>query len=409
MFARAALAQGCALQFPVQSNTDSVHLLRAADIAEMSLGLTAPHANSGCVIARGPHVVGEGFFYGQGFKSAELQAVERAGEHAQGGTAYLNLEPADWLGDDSAISSLIQAGVSRVVVGIRHPFEHLQGRGITALRHAGLNVDVAGEDLVDSRGNIAVALKSCRVVNAPLLYKAAYKIPFSLLKYAMTLDGKIAASSGHAAWVSGELSRARVFRTRAQSDAVIVGGNTVRRDNPSLTTRNEEGHQPVRIVMSRGLDLPEKANLWDVSKTPTIVMTQEGSSKEFQKMLTARGVEVVEFEFLTPRRVMEYCYTRGFLQIIWECGGLLSAPAISSGVIHKVLAFIAPKIVGGVLAPTPVGELGMVQMTQALNLSEVEFEKVGPDMLVSGYLQPLPDLPFDHTYSGQTKGHLTFA
>jgi diaminohydroxyphosphoribosylaminopyrimidine deaminase/5-amino-6-(5-phosphoribosylamino)uracil reductase len=156
MFARAALAQGCALQFPVQSNTDSVHLLRAADIAEMSLGLTAPHANSGCVIAHGPHVVGEGFFYGQGFKSAELQAVERAGEHAQGGTAYLNLEPADGLGDDSAISSLIQAGVSRVVVGIRHPFEHLQGRGITALRHAGLNVDVAGEDLVDSRGNIAV-------------------------------------------------------------------------------------------------------------------------------------------------------------------------------------------------------------------------------------------------------------
>jgi diaminohydroxyphosphoribosylaminopyrimidine deaminase/5-amino-6-(5-phosphoribosylamino)uracil reductase len=108
MFAHAALAQGCALQFPVQSNTDSVHLLRAADIAEMSLGLTAPHANSGCVIAHGPHVVGEGFFYGQGFKSAELQAVERAGEHAQGGTAYLNLEPADWLGDDSAISSLIQ-------------------------------------------------------------------------------------------------------------------------------------------------------------------------------------------------------------------------------------------------------------------------------------------------------------
>ncbi|KAH8964329.1 hypothetical protein BDL97_04G060600 [Sphagnum fallax] len=409
MFAQATLARGCALRLPVQSDTDSVHLLRAADIAEMSMGLTAPHANSGCVIVRGPHIVGEGFLYGQGSKSAELQAVERAGEHARGGTAYLNLEPGDWLGDNSAVTSLIQAGVSRVVVGIRNPFEHLQGRGITALRHAGLNVDVAGEDLVDSKGNIAVALKSCRVVNAPLLYKAAYKIPFSVLKYAMTLDGKIAASSGHAAWVSGELSRARVFRVRAQSDAVIVGGNTVRRDNPSLTTRKEEGHQPVRIVMSRGLDLPEKANLWDISKSPTIVMTQKGSKKEFQKMLMDHGVEVVEFELLTPRRVMEYCYTRGFLQIMWECGGLLSAPAISSSVIHKVLAFIAPKIVGGVLAPTPVGELGMLQMTQALNLSEVEFEKVGPDMLVSGYLQPLPDLPLGNSYGGQSKGQLTFA
>jgi diaminohydroxyphosphoribosylaminopyrimidine deaminase/5-amino-6-(5-phosphoribosylamino)uracil reductase len=231
----------------------------------------------------------------------------------------------------------------------------------------------------------------------------------SLFTNILFVVGKIAASSGHAAWVSGELSRARVFRMRAQSDAVIVGGNTVRRDNPSLTTRKEEGHQPVRIVMSRGLDLPEKANLWDISKSPTIVMTQKGSKKEFQKMLTDHGVEVVEFELLTPRRVMEYCYTRGFLQIMWECGGLLSAPAISSGVIHKVLAFIAPKIVGGVLAPTPVGELGMLQMTQALNLSEVEFEKVGPDMLVSGYLQPLPDLPFGNSYGGQSKGQLTFA
>jgi diaminohydroxyphosphoribosylaminopyrimidine deaminase/5-amino-6-(5-phosphoribosylamino)uracil reductase len=161
--------------------------------------------------------------------------------------------------------------------------------------------------------------------------------------------------------------------------------------------------------MSRGLDLPEKANLWDISKSPTIVMTQKGSKKEFQKMLMDHGVEVVEFELLTPRRVMEYCYTRGFLQIMWECGGLLSAPAISSSVIHKVLAFIAPKIVGGVLAPTPVGELGMLQMTQALNLSEVEFEKVGPDMLVSGYLQPLPDLPLGNSYGGQSKGQLTFA
>ncbi len=108
MFAQATLARGCALRLPVRSDTDSVHLLRAADIAEMSMGLTAPHANSGCVIVRGPHIVGEGFLYGQGSKSAEVQAVERAGEYARGGTAYLNLEPGDWLGDNSAVSSLIQ-------------------------------------------------------------------------------------------------------------------------------------------------------------------------------------------------------------------------------------------------------------------------------------------------------------
>nr|PNR48038.1 hypothetical protein PHYPA_012511 [Physcomitrium patens] len=214
----------------------------------------------------------------------------------------------------------------------------------------------------------------------------------STLKYAMTLDGKIAASSGHSAWVSSAVSRHRVMKTRAQSDAVIVGGNTVRIDNPNLTTRLEGGHQPDRIVMSRALDLPRDANLWDVSKANTIVMTQKGSNLEFQKLLTSRGVEVVEFDFLSPRAVMEHCYMRGYLSVLWECGGMLSAPAIQDGVVHKVLAFIAPKIVGGLRAATPVGELGMVQMTQALKLSDVAFEQTGPDMLVTGYLHPIPDI-----------------
>lgn len=106
--------------------------------------------------------------------------------------------------------------------------------------------------------------------------------------------------------------------------------------DPRLTTRHR-GHLPVRIVMSRCLRLPENANLWDVSIAQTIVMTQRGVRKDFQTLLASRGVEVVEFDFLTPRAVMEYCYHRGFLSVLWECGGMLSAPAISSGVIHKVL------------------------------------------------------------------------
>ena len=107
------------------------------------------------------------------------------------------------------------------------------------------------------------------------------------------------------------------------------------RADPSLTTRKDDGHQPARIVMSRCLDLPTEANLWDVSKTETIVATQKGANKDFQKHLAAKGVEVVEFDFLDPRVVMEYCYSRGYLSVMWECGGMLSAPAIQAGVIHK--------------------------------------------------------------------------
>ncbi|KAM0831925.1 hypothetical protein ACQ4PT_065207 [Festuca glaucescens] len=377
---------------------DAVFLRRAADVADRSAGLTSPHPNFGCVIAR-PQletdnleawVAGEGFLYAQGTPCAELLAAQEAGEHARGATAYLNLEPGDCYGDSTAVSSLVQAGITRVVVGLRHPLKHLRGKAIQSLRSEGIQVDVVGEDLQSKL--FEEALTSCLIVNAPLLYRAAYHVPFSVLKYAMTADGKIAASSGHASWVSGRASRGRVFELRGRSDAVIVGGNTVRRDDPRLTARHVKGHVPVRIVMSQTCDLPEEANLWNVHEAYTIVATQRGARRDFQKKLAMKGVEVVEFDMLNPRDVMSYCYDRGYLSVLWECGGTLSAAAISARVIHKVYAFCAPKIIGGVNAPTPVGELGMNQMTQAIDLIDVSYEQIDRDMLMSGFIQPIPDL-----------------
>ncbi|KAL0322295.1 UNVERIFIED_CONTAM: Riboflavin biosynthesis protein PYRR, chloroplastic [Sesamum calycinum] len=374
---------------------DAAYIKRAAELADKSAGFTAPHPNYGCVIAttsgNGERVVvGEGYLYAQGTTPAELQAVEAAGESCRGATAYLNMEPNHCLADYVAVSALVQAGIARVVIGIRHPLPHLRGKAVRALRSEGLLVDVLGEDLQCK--TVEEGLKSCLLVNAPLLYRASSRVPFSVLKYAMTLDGKIAASSGHASWISSKKSRTRVFDMRGRSDAVIVGGNTVRRDNPRLTARHGGGHLPQRIVMSKSLDLPEVANLWDVTEVSTLVATQRGAKRSFQKYLASKGVEVVEFEILNPKVVMEYLHDRGCLSVLWECGGTLAASAISSGVIHKVHAFVAPKIIGGKNAPSPVGELGMVEMSQALELIDVHYEQVGPDMLVSGFLQPVPDL-----------------
>ncbi|XP_014496508.1 riboflavin biosynthesis protein PYRR, chloroplastic [Vigna radiata var. radiata] len=369
----------------------ATYIRRAAHLADKSAGFTSPHPNFGCVIlSPAGHVAGEGYLYAQGTAAAEVQAVDAAGERCRGATAYLNMEPGDCHGDHSAVSAMIQGGVKRVVIGMRHPLQHLRGNAVRALRNQGLHVDVLGEDLT---GNLVEdAQKECLLVNAPLICRAASRVPFSVLKYAMTLDGKIAASSGHASWISSKQSRNLVFELRGRSDAVIVGGNTVRRDNPRLTARHGGGHMPMRIVMTQTLDLPEEANLWDMSEVSTIVVTQRGARRSFQKLLASKGVEVVEFDILTPREVMEYFHDRGYLSILWECGGTLAASAISSGVIHKVYAFIAPKIIGGKNAPSPVGDLGMVEMTQALNLIDVCYEQVGPDMLISGFLQPLPDV-----------------
>lgn len=370
------------------NNPDADHLLRAAKIADRSGGLTAPHPNFGCVIAQGAKVVGEGYLYAHGSKSAEIQAVESARELAKGATAYLNLEPHV----TEAVSALCEGGIDRIVVGLRNPVREAKGKAIEALRSAGKRVDIWGEAEI-SGIEAKEAAKACREVNAPILYRSALGIPFSVLKYAMTVDGKIAASSGHAAWVSGPASRELVLELRSRSDAVVVGGNTLRRDDPQLTTRRAGGHAPVRIVMSASMDLPEEARLWDVSESRTIVATRRGSRRDFQRRLAAKGVEVVEFDPPTPRAVMERFSgggAEGFLSVLWECGGVLSAPAIAGGVIHKVMAFVAPKVIGGERAPSPVGELGMVKMTDALNLADVCFQQVGGDMLITGYLHPIP-------------------
>lgn len=363
-------------------------LSRAAALSLASSGETQPHPNAACVLTQpSGNVVAEAYLLAQGTQAPEIAATLAAQGRAQGGTAYLNLETGDCHGDTSAIQALISSGVKRVVIGLRHPVVALRGIAIDALNAAGITVLVLSESPCSASSELLETADSAVLVaNDPLLHVTALNRPLGIVKYAMTLDGKIAASSGHSAWVSGTESREKVFETRAMSDAIIVGGQTVRRDDPRLTTRREGGHQPLRIVMSRTLDLPIGAALWDTTQAPTIVATQRGVRKEFQRMLRSRGVEVLEFDFLSPAVLADYCRERGHLRTLWECGGTLAAPAIAGGAVHKVMAFVAPKIVGGTKAPTPVGDLGFVEMTQALPLDEVQWSVTGQDLMLSGYL-----------------------
>jgi len=371
---------------------DAERILRCCDLARRSEGVTAPHTLSGVVLedARGEVVV-EAFQLGQGGTRAEIAceaAVRRLGgvDVFEGGlTAYTNLEPTHGTvaGETRSVEALKQAGVRRVVVGMLHPIPGLRGRGVRALRDFGIEVKVLDADADGVEGRAA---QECRTVNEAVLYRVATSLPFSVYKYAMTLDGKIATSTGHSSWVTGTEARERVFRERKRSDAVVVGGETVRKDDPRLTCREERGFQPARVVLSRSLNLPDDAKLWDVSAAPTIVLTNKGVRSDFQKMLRSKGVEVVEFDELTPLAASQYMYARGFLRCFWECGGGLAAPAMKSGVFHNIMAFIAPKLIGGgSSAPTPLGDLGLQAMHDALPLSGVQVETCGRDILMRGY------------------------
>jgi diaminohydroxyphosphoribosylaminopyrimidine deaminase/5-amino-6-(5-phosphoribosylamino)uracil reductase len=359
----------------VGNDFDSRMMLRCVELARTALGRTSPNPLVGAVVVQDGKIVGEGFHPRAGEPHAEVFALRAAGDRARGGTIYVSLEPCNHYGRTPPCSEgLINAGVSKVVVGMVDPNPLVSGGGIARLRAAGIEVVVGVEEA------------ACQRLNEGFIHRILYKRPLGILKYAMTLDGKIATTGGHSAWVTNQDARTEVHRLRAACDAVIVGGNTVRQDNPYLTSHQVEVHNPLRVVMSRSLNLPEQARLWDTHVAPTLVLTEVGSSQPFQKMLRSKGVEVVEFASLTPEQVMAHLYERGFCSVLWECGGILAASAIAQGAVQKIMAFIAPKIIGGDYAPTPVGDLGLTNMTEALALERVTWRIVGSDCLVEGYL-----------------------
>lgn len=353
---------------------DRCMILRCLDLARQALGQTSPNPLVGSVIVQGEEIVGEGFHPKAGEPHAEVFALRAAGDRSRGAIAYVNLEPCSHYGrTPPCAEALIKASVAKVVIGMVDPNPQVAGSGIAKLRDAGIEVVVGVEEA------------ACQDLNEAFVYRIRHQQPLGILKYAMTLDGKIATATGHSAWITSPPARALVHQIRMGCDAVVIGGNTARRDNPHLTSHGQ-GHNPLRVVMSRSLALPQAANLWQTDIAPTVVFTEAGANPDFQKFLAQQGVEVVELLSLTPAQVMANLGDRGFLSVLWECGGRLAAAAIADHAIQKILAFIAPKIIGGAEAPSPIGDLGLTQMTDALELEQVKWRSIGVDLLMEGYL-----------------------
>ena len=369
------------------SEFDRAMMRRCLDLARNALGRTAPNPLVGSVVVLDGEVVGEGFHPGAGQPHAEVFALRAAGDRARGATVYVNLEPCSHYGrTPPCAKALVEAGVAKVAIGTVDPNPQVAGGGIAMLQGASIETVVGIEE------------DACRRLNEAFFFRMTHGRPFGILKYAMTLDGKIATEVGHSAWVTDRAAREWVHHLRGGCDAVVVGGNTVRHDNPHLTSHAVEPHDPLRVVMSRRLELPrtkptgEGLHLWDVATTPTLVLTEPGADPEFLRWLRDRGVEVIELDPLTPATAMALLGDRGLLSVLWECGGTLAARAIADGTIQKLLAFIAPKIVGGRTAPSPVGDLGLKTMLDAIAIERVAMHQIGSDFLVEGYL-PTPTVP----------------
>ncbi len=360
---------------PPLPQSDEFWISQALELAKKGWGLTSPNPMVGCVVVKDGVLVGQGYHPKAGEPHAEVFALREAGEHAQCATLYVTLEPCNHHGrTPPCTEAILHAGITRIVGGMTDPNPRVQGTGYERLRQAGLDVTVG------------ILEEACTELNEGFIHWVQTGKPLGILKYAMTLDGKIALASGHSFWVTGTESRTEVHRLRAGYDAVIVGGQTVRQDNPQLTCRLYPGRNPLRVVLSQKLDLPLSAKIWNQEEASTVVFTGTEHAPEIAKALEAMGVEVIVQTAISPKTVMAALGKRGLCSALWECGGTLTAEAIREGQIQKVLAFIAPKIAGGLGSLGPVGELSFQQMTEALVLNHVRMQTFGPDFLIAGYL-----------------------
>lgn len=357
------------------TNFDSKMMRECINLALQAKGKTSPNPLVGSIVVKNGHIVGKGFHPGAGNPHAEVFALREAGKEAENSTVYVNLEPCNHYGKTPPCTeAIINAKVKKVVIGIIDPDERVSGKGIERLKNAGIEVLVGVES------------EACTQLNEAFIHRVTSKSVFGILKYAMTLDGKIATRNGHSYWVTGKSARHYVHQIRSGCDAIIIGGNTLRKDNPHLTTHGVASHNPLRVVLTRSFDLPKNSNLWDIEIAPTVIFTEKSPSEDLQPFLLDKGVEIIKLDTLTPKKISTNLYNRGFCSVLWECGGFLASQAIATGTIQKVLAFIAPKIIGGVDAPSPIGDLGFTQMTQALQLNNIKCRQFDEDYLIEGYL-----------------------
>lgn len=345
-----------------------VWMRRALQLAALADGHTSPNPLVGAVVldAQGA-LIGEGYHSKAGQAHAEVGALAQAGERARGGTIIVTLEPCCHQGrTPPCVEAVIKAGIQRVVVALTDPDPRVAGGGIQRLRDAGLEV-ITG-----------VLEAEAAEQNRAFIHRIQTGRPWGLLKWAMSLDGRTALPNGVSQWISSPPARRWVHALRAGSDAVIVGGGTVRADNPLLTSRGLRQPEPLRVVLSGGLDLPAEAQLWDTSFAPTLLVYPEALiDPQFPNGPECLGLKVCE-----PLALLELLAARGCNRVIWECGPALAAAALHQGCVQELAVVIAPKLLGGKPARTPLGDLGLTAMDQVISLPAIHAEGLGRDLLL---------------------------
>ncbi|MGX3020792.1 bifunctional diaminohydroxyphosphoribosylaminopyrimidine deaminase/5-amino-6-(5-phosphoribosylamino)uracil reductase RibD [Ursidibacter sp. B-7004-1] len=348
---------------------------KAIDLAKQGVGWTNPNPLVGCVIVKNGEVIAEGYHTRYGEWHAERQAILNCQQNLTGATAYVTLEPCCHYGRTPPCSDLlIEKGIKTIVIGSADPNPLVAGKGVTQLRNAGIEV-------IEN-----ILREECDALNPIFFHYIRTQRPYVLMKYAMTADGKIATSTGESKWITSETARQSVQQTRHQYSAIMVGVETVLADDPLLNCRIENAKQPIRIICDSRLRTPVQSKLVQTAKQYRTIIATLNDNEDQHLAYQTFGVEILVTKSDNKRvdlnDLLQKLGKQGIDSLLLEGGSQLNFSFVEKGLINRVHCYIAPKLLGGITAKTPVGGTGIPQLAQALKLKTPQIEIVGQDILL---------------------------
>ncbi|WP_075619029.1 bifunctional diaminohydroxyphosphoribosylaminopyrimidine deaminase/5-amino-6-(5-phosphoribosylamino)uracil reductase RibD [Paenisporosarcina indica] len=345
--------------------------------AQAMKGQTDPNPLVGSVIVNDNRIVGVGTHLKAGEPHAEIHAIRMAGDKANGGTIYVTLEPCSHHGRTGPCAvAIVEAGIKKVVIATLDPNPVVSGRGVQILEDAGIEVVIGVHEETSQKMN--------EVFNKFIVENK----PFVTLKSGITLDGKIASHTSHSKWITSEEARYDVHRLRNENMAILVGVNTVIADNPELTTRIPNGRNPIRIILDSTLKIPLDAKVVTDKLADTWVFTSMNYNLEKRTALENLGISVFHTsgkKVVDPVDVVRILGEKLISSVLIEGGGTINAAFLENQLIDKVILYIAPKLIGGRLAPTFLEGQGIDHMSDAVELLETDIVKIGKDFKFIGY------------------------
>lgn len=348
-------------------------------LAKKGTGKTSPNPAVGAVIVKNGRVVSRGWHKKAGSPHAEAAALSKTNLDAAGAVLYVTLEPCCHFGKTPPCTgAIIRAGIKKVFLGTRDPNPLVSGKGVRALKRAG--IEVVGGVLGDE----------CRGLNPAFNKFIVSRMPYVTLKLAATLDGRIAASSGESRWITGAAARRRVHGLRAITDAVLTSSSTVIKDNPEFTVRHAKGLNPTRVVLDSAFKVPLDAKVFtrhsaDRDGRPPVVFTTGKASKKKIERARRLGINVIAIRSsesgVDLTAVLKSLGNMGITSVMAECGGALAASLLKDRLVDRLLWFVAPKLIGAD-GTASVGELKIKKLSAAIGLKGMKVERIGADVLI---------------------------